>query len=438
MPDEMKQEADQAQQESVKVEQTPSWSIVATLVVPVRPRDDMTPWPPSDMWKTGPWPGNGRWKRPEENRGKTYGNEALASLIQAQDRRWYLADTEENRSVGKFKVECVELVALDSRNQWGLVHLSIDDLDFKSLETVARNLKSTVRLTQTKYSGVDKLNELLYPAQPDISTGSRASAVVLLAGDEVKWSGKVNLLSKALNINPSFTFVEGTLLSTMRHAKVGLHGILIESNSSGVDNIKWHLQGVYAEQVLIARYQKEAVKEFVGKVATLFDEGAGIKADELVRQFYRWRARSWWSDLSVEETATLLLRSYQTALRLPEIVNQLSGEMADYAAIAQEDAAKATARSSNLFARTATIFTVIAVPATVGFTGAEVLGWHGMAGFFGALGVTVVGAVLIVVALWVWGRLRRLRTDWRTGQSLGEIGSSTVAPSHKTGPRQHG
>jgi hypothetical protein len=240
--------------------------------------------------------------------------------------------------------------------------------------------------------------------------------VALLGGDEFDWGEDGNPLSNTLDVNSSLTFVKGTLLPQIRHASTGLHGILIESSNSDVDDIKWHAQGIYAEQVLIARYQKETVKDFVGKVATLFDEGAGSKADELVREFYRWRAKSWWSDLSVVETATLFLRSYQEALRLPEIVNQLSGEMADYAAIAQEDAAKETARSSNLFARTATIFTVIAVPATVGFTGAEVLGWHGMAGFFGALGVTVVGAVLIVVALWVWGRLRRLRTHWLTGR----------------------
>ncbi|WP_276937220.1 hypothetical protein [Ferrimicrobium acidiphilum] len=54
--------------------------------------------------------------------------------------------------------------------------------------------------------------------------------------------------------------------------------------------------------------------------------------------------------------------------------------MADYAAIAQEDATNAAAQSSYLFAVTATIFTVFAVPAMIGFTGAEILGWLGVVG----------------------------------------------------------
>jgi hypothetical protein len=66
--------------------------------------------------------------------------------------------------------------------------------------------------------------------------------------------------------------------------------------------------------------------------------------------------------------------------RLATIDHQLSGEMADYAAIAQEDAANAAAQSSYLFAATATIFTIFAVPATIGFTGAEILGWLGVVG----------------------------------------------------------
>jgi len=384
-------------QQSGSDDQTPSWRIVATLVVPVRPRDDATTWPPSDMWRAGPllWHEQSGWS--SEYRTRTYGSEELASPLQAEDRRCHLVAAEEYGSVGKFKVEGVELVMPDGRTQWGLVHLSTDDLDFQSLEMVARHLKLTVRLHQHKYSGVDKLNELLYPAQPDISTGSRASAVVLLAGDEVKWSKGDNLLSKALDIKPSLTFEEGELFHPIRHAAVGLHGILIESNNNA---IKSHVQGIYAEQVLIARSQKEAVKGFVGKVATLFDKGAEIKADELVREFYRWRAKWWWSDVSTEATATAFLQSYQTALRLPEMVNQLSGEMADYAAIAQEDAAKEAAQSSYLFALTATIFTIFAVPATVGFTGAEVLGWHGLCGFLGALLITALGSALITGLLW--------------------------------------
>jgi len=395
----------QPQQQSGSDDQTPSWRIVATLVVPVRPRDDATTWPPSDMWRAGPllWHEQSGWS--SEYRTRTYGSEELASPLQAEDRRCHLVAAEEYGSVGKFKVEGVELVMPDGRTQWGLVHLSTDDLDFQSLEMVARHLKLTVRLHQHKYSGVDKLNELLYPAQPDISTGSRASAVVLLAGDEVKWSKGDNLLSKALDIKPSLTFEEGELFHPIRHAAVGLHGILIESNNNA---IKSHVQGIYAEQVLIARSQKEAVKGFVGKVATLFDKGAEIKADELVREFYRWRAKWWWSDVSTEATATAFLQSYQTALRLPEMVNQLSGEMADYAAIAQEDAAKEAAQSSYLFALTATIFTIFAVPATVGFTGTEVLGWHGLWGFLGALLITALGSALITGLLWKrLGHLRR-------------------------------
>ncbi len=401
------QERTQPQRESVKNDHTPSWRIVATLVVSVRLRDDAATWPPSDRWRAGPWPCHEQSGRSIEDRTRTYGSEELASPLQAEDRRCYLIDANEYGNIGDFKIEGAELVTPDGRTQWGLVHLSTDDLDLKSLEAVARHFYLTVRLRQNKYSGVDRLNELLGPAQPDISTGSRASAVVLLIGDEVKWSGGDNLLSKALDIQPSLTFEEGSLFHPIRHAAIGLHGILIESNNNAT---KSHLQGIYAEQVLIARSQKEVVKGFVGKVATLFDEGAGIKADELVREFYRWRAKSWWSDVSTEATATAFLQSYQTALRLPDIVNQLSGEMADYAAIAQEDAAKEAAQSSYLFALTATIFTIFAVPATVGFTGAEVLGWHGLWGFLGALLITAVGSALITGLL--WEKLGHLRNGW--------------------------
>ncbi|MHB1521365.1 MAG: hypothetical protein ACYCWN_08670 [Ferrimicrobium sp.] len=251
------------------------------------------------------------------------------------------------------------------------------------------------------------MTELLYPAQPDVRTGSRASAIILLLGDPVTPAEGGDQLARALDIDRRFTFADGTLFSLIRQASVGLHGILIESSVHGASKLPSHAQGIYAEQVLIARSQKEAVKGFVGKVATLFDEGAGIKADELVREFYRWRAKFWWTDVSTEATATEFLQTYQRALRLPEMVEQLSGEMTDYAAIAQEDASKAAAQSSYLFALTATIFTIFAVPATVGFTGAEVLGWHGVWGFLGALGITAVGSALITGLL--WKRLQHLR-----------------------------
>jgi len=385
------------------------WGIIATLVVPVRL--DNVPWPPSEVWTIGPWPGDKQSRRPKEDQMQTYGDKALAFLLQAPDRRCHRAYAKHEEHVGKFEVECVELVKPDDRTEWGLVHLSIHTLDFKSLKARSNELYRYVRLLRASYvrqgerEAIAAITDLLSPARPDTSSGSRASAVVLLLGETVQWVEDNNPLFKALDIQPGFTFAEGTLFNPIRRAAVGLHGILLESNNENI--LKWHVQGVYAEQVLIARSQKEAVRGFAAMVATLFDEGAGIKADELVRDFYRWRAKLWWSDISTEATATALLQSYQEVLLLPKIVDQLSSEMADYAALAQEDAAKVAAQSSYFFALTATIFTIFAVPATVGFTGAEVLGWHGVAGFMGALGITAVGSASILSVL--WRRLRHLR-----------------------------
>jgi hypothetical protein len=396
----MIKEPTRAQQESVEDDQTHRWSIVATLVVPVH-LEGVT-WPALKIWKA--WEA----EQPEKTwEGWKVG--PLPSHTRSErtegDQRFHRIYTEEHKHVGKFKVESVELVMPDGRTHWGLVHLFIDDLDFKSLSARANDLKEYVRLHQAKVAGIAGITEIaeaLHPAKPDAVVGSRASAVVLLNGDVVEWGEKGNLLNKALDIETSRTFADGTLLPEIRHAAVGLHGILIESNSSGTKarDLKDSVRGSYAEQVLVARAQREAVKGFVAKVSTLFTEDAGTKAEELVREFYRWRARSWWRDISTKATATAFLQSYQTALRLPETVDQLSTEMSDYAAIAQEDAAKEAAQSSYLFALTATIFTIFAVPATVGFTGAEVLGWHGLWGFLGALLITAVGSALITGLLW--------------------------------------
>jgi hypothetical protein len=407
MPDEMKKEADQAQQESVKGEQTAGWSIVATLVVPILLPDDDR-WPPKE-WKEGPWPDLGDGTRPMSQRYQAYQGSVMASLLLDPDRRCHLVGVKDDEHSGKlFKFEAAELVRPDDRTQWGLVHLSTGNLNFASLKARANELKRYVRLQKAEPGNeYKKIANRLKPAVPVKTIGSRASVVVLLIGEPVEWDDKGDLLAGALDIVPNWPLAEGVLRSEIRNAEVGIHGILIESSSKDAKDLKWNLQGSYAEQVLIARAQRAAVEGFVTEVATLFDKTAETKADELVREFYRWRARLWWSDISTEPTATALLQSYQTMLRLPENVKQLSEEMSDYAAVAQEDAAKAAAQSSARLARTATIFTVIAVPATVGFTGAEVLGWHGVAGFFGALGVTVVGAVLISGAL--RGRLRRLR-----------------------------
>lgn len=412
--DEIVQEPAQAEGSTKKGDTTHQWNIVVTLVVPIHL--DPALWPPSEEWTTGPWPDDERSGRTSEDRRRTYGNEALASPLQDEDRRCHKVYTNEDKHVGKFKVECVELVMPDRRTQWGLVHLSIKDLAPTYLRARANDLYRYLRLQQDPHirkgerGGITEITELLYPAQSDVSTGSRASAVILLLGDPVTPEEGGNQLARALHIDPRLTFAEGTLLDPIRQATAGLHGILIESSTRGADKIQWHVQGSYAEQVLIARSQKEAVKGFVGKVATLFDEGAGIKADELVREFYRWRAKFWWTDVSTEATATEFLQTYQTALRLPEMVDQLSGEMADYAAIAQEDAANAAAQSSYLFAVTATIFTIFSVPATIGFTGAEILGWHGVVGFLGALGITAVGSSLLFELL--WRRLSHLRNGY--------------------------
>lgn len=414
---------DQMIEESAQVERptkaggtTSQWGIVATLVVPIHL--DSALWPPSEEWTTGPWPDDERSGRTSEDRGRTYGNEALASPLQDEDRRCHKIYTNEDIHVGKFKVECVELVMPDGRTQWGLVHLSINDLTPRYLRARANDLYRYLRLQQDQHvrqgerGGITEITELLHPAKPDVSTGSRASAVILLLGDPVTPADGGDQLARALNIDRRLTFADGTLLDPIRQATVGLHGILIESSARGAGKLQWHAQGSYAEQVLIARSQKEAVKGFVGKVATLFDEGAGIKADELVREFYRWRAKFWWTDVSTEATATEFLQTYQRALRLPEMVEQLSGEMADYAELAQEDAANAAAQSSYLFAITATIFTIFAVPATVGFTGAEILGWHGVMGFLGALLITAVGSSLLFDLL--WRRLRHLRSGYHS------------------------
>jgi asparagine N-glycosylation enzyme membrane subunit Stt3 len=42
----------------------------------------------------------------------------------------------------------------------------------------------------------------------------------------------------------------------------------------------------------------------------------------------------------------------------------------------------------------ATVFALVAIPATVGFSGVEVIGWKGVAGFADALGLTVVLSAL--------------------------------------------
>jgi len=443
MPDEMKQEADQAQQESVNGEQTAGWSIVATLVVPIVPSENKM-WCPSDRWEVGPWPGLGDGTRPMYHRNQAYQGSVMASLLLDPDRRCHLVDVKDDEHSGKlFKFESAELVKpYGDQTLWGLVHLSASDLEFDSLKERANELARYVRLKKNENEELDseykKIAKKLSPAVPVGDDRSRASVVVLLIGEPVEWDEQVDLLARALDIVPNWPLAEGVLRSEIRNAEVGIHGILIESSSKDAKDLKWNLQGSYAEQVLIARAQRAAVEGFVTKVTTLFDTTAKTGADDLVREFYRWRARLWWSDISTEPTATALLQSYQTMLRLPENVKQLSEEMSDYATVAQENAANAAAQSSARLARTATLFTVIAVPATLGFTGAEVLGWHGVTGFFGALGVTVVGAALIVVALWVWGRLRSVRTDGRASQSVDEMGSSMVAPSHKTGPRQHG
>ncbi|KJE77333.1 hypothetical protein [Ferrimicrobium acidiphilum] len=83
--------------------------------------------------------------------------------------------------------------------------------------------------------------------------------------------------------------------------------------------------------------------------------------------------------------------------------------MADYVAIAQEDATNAAAQSSYLFAVTATIFTYS--PFLLRSVSQELrflvgLGWW----VLGALGITAVGSSLLFGLL--WRRLRHLHNGY--------------------------
>jgi hypothetical protein len=49
MTDEMTEDPESLQRESEPNDQTIRWNLVATLVVPVRLREDAIAWPPSDM-----------------------------------------------------------------------------------------------------------------------------------------------------------------------------------------------------------------------------------------------------------------------------------------------------------------------------------------------------------------------------------------------------
>ena len=214
MTDEIIKQPTRARRGTRESDQTSGSKIVATLVVPVDLKDVTWPslkvWEPLETWQKEE--AEKAWEEWEEAEKAWEGWKAgphkihAGSRLPVGDQRCYRVGLEGHECVGQFKVECVELARPDDRTHWGLIHLSTDKLDLESLRARADELWFYVRLRKDDTNGVAEIAKLLSPAQPDIRTNSRASAVILLLGDTVDWGSKGNRLAEVLGIEP-LTFV---------------------------------------------------------------------------------------------------------------------------------------------------------------------------------------------------------------------------------------
>jgi len=163
----------------------------------------------------------------------------------------------------------------------------------------------------------------------------------------------------------------------------------------------------FSDAVVLFRSQHQSLQHFEHEVAGLFD-GQNVGAEGLIQQFYRWRARCWWSDVFTLRPADVILQRLQASLRLPGLVDQIAREAGEYASLAQVESSRQSAAASERLARAATAFTIVAIPATVVFSGVQVMGWKGGAAVAGATGLTVALSVLIwAVTQWLLHRPER-------------------------------
>jgi hypothetical protein len=109
------------------------------------------------------------------------------------------------------------------------------------------------------------------------------------------------------------------------------------------DDPELHFRSIYLDAFMLGEIQRQRLGEIADHLAGLGDPVRHPeRLEELEHELAEFRNVYWWQHLGAQWHGSRLLRSYQRQHELPELYDQVVGELADYARSAQTAASQRT------------------------------------------------------------------------------------------------
>ncbi len=165
-----------------------------------------------------------------------------------------------------------------------------------------------------------------------------------------------------------------------------------------------HFRSIYLDAILLGMVQRLRLGAIADDLATLSDPADHPdRLAELEHELAGFRNAYWWRHLGSQWHGTEILRAYQRQHEIPDLLDQVVGQLGDSARVAQTGAAQRTEALVGLL-------TVVGLPlglAVATLHALEVTGWKGLL-------VSLAAATVVTVAILLSRPGRSLVRLWRT------------------------